>query len=188
MYVSIFLADLPFQLHLSKFEQNNQCGYILKPLCMRRGDKDFDPFVESPMENIVAASLQVKVHLQIESHLFFEFFLSLRLYPGRCSAIASAASTSNLICTGCQRIRWDVDSRRKSSLATRWIPYGTKSRLISKRFEFFFLRSALALLWILRLCFPNWLWFDLVSMTMEIVVWGNGFYPWRHLCQVEIKN
>ncbi|XP_065844956.1 1-phosphatidylinositol 4,5-bisphosphate phosphodiesterase beta-1-like isoform X2 [Oscarella lobularis] len=54
-------CDLPFQLHLGKFEQNNQCGYILKPLCMRRGDKDFDPFVESPMENIVAASLQVKV-------------------------------------------------------------------------------------------------------------------------------
>ena len=37
------------------------CSYLLKPVCMRRPDKEFDPFVESPMDGVVAATLKVKV-------------------------------------------------------------------------------------------------------------------------------
>ncbi|XP_062499193.1 1-phosphatidylinositol 4,5-bisphosphate phosphodiesterase beta-1-like [Corticium candelabrum] len=53
--------DVPFQLHLGKFEFNKSCGYLLKPVCMRRPDKEFDPFVESPMDGVVAATLKVKI-------------------------------------------------------------------------------------------------------------------------------
>ena len=38
------------------------CGsYLLKPVSMRRPDKDFDPFAESPIDSVVAATVKVKV-------------------------------------------------------------------------------------------------------------------------------
>jgi phosphatidylinositol phospholipase C beta len=54
-------CDIPFQLHLGKFEFNRMCGYLLKPVCMRRADKEFDPFAESPIDSVVAATIKVKV-------------------------------------------------------------------------------------------------------------------------------
>jgi len=49
------------QLNLGRFEYNGRCGYLLKPEFMRRRDRQFDPFTESTVDGIVAASLQVKV-------------------------------------------------------------------------------------------------------------------------------
>ncbi len=51
------------QLNLGKFEYNNKCGYLLKPEIMRRTDvnKLFDPFAESPLDGIVAATLKIRV-------------------------------------------------------------------------------------------------------------------------------
>ncbi|XP_062621888.1 1-phosphatidylinositol 4,5-bisphosphate phosphodiesterase classes I and II-like isoform X3 [Saccostrea cucullata] len=53
--------DLAMQLNLGIFEYNNQCGYILKPDFMRRDDRRFDPFAESIMDGVVAATLTIKV-------------------------------------------------------------------------------------------------------------------------------
>jgi len=62
MYKSIFaLADLGMQLNLGRFEYNGRCGYLLKPEFMRRRDRQFDPFTESTVDGIVAATVQVKV-------------------------------------------------------------------------------------------------------------------------------
>jgi len=49
------------QLNLGRFEYNGRCGYLLKPEFMRRLDRQFDPFAESTVDGIVAATVQVKV-------------------------------------------------------------------------------------------------------------------------------
>ncbi|XP_047740285.1 1-phosphatidylinositol 4,5-bisphosphate phosphodiesterase [Hyalella azteca] len=53
--------DLPMQLNQGKFEYNGNCGYLLKPDFMRRMDKSFDPFAESPVDGVIAAQLGVSV-------------------------------------------------------------------------------------------------------------------------------
>ncbi|XP_071832242.1 1-phosphatidylinositol 4,5-bisphosphate phosphodiesterase beta-3-like isoform X33 [Apostichopus japonicus] len=53
--------DLPMQLNLGIFELNGGCGFILKPDFMRRKERDFDPFAESTMDGVVAATLEMKV-------------------------------------------------------------------------------------------------------------------------------
>nr|XP_054759152.1 1-phosphatidylinositol 4,5-bisphosphate phosphodiesterase beta-1-like isoform X2 [Lytechinus pictus] len=53
--------DLPMQLNLGLFNLNGRTGYILKPDFMRRKDRHFDPFAESTMDGIVAATVEVKV-------------------------------------------------------------------------------------------------------------------------------
>eukprot|EP00117_Sycon_ciliatum_P011116 scpid84422/ scgid12726/ 1-phosphatidylinositol 4,5-bisphosphate phosphodiesterase beta-4; Phosphoinositide phospholipase C-beta-4; Phospholipase C-beta-4 len=53
--------DLPMQLNLGKFDYNGRCGYLLKPDVMRRPDRDFDPFAESPIDSVVAASVKITV-------------------------------------------------------------------------------------------------------------------------------
>lgn len=58
------IADLAMQLNLGIFEYNNHCGYILKPDFMRRDDRRFDPFAESIMDGVVAATLTIKVNIQ----------------------------------------------------------------------------------------------------------------------------
>lgn len=57
------IADLAMQLNLGIFEYNNHCGYILKPDFMRRDDRRFDPFAESIMDGVVAATLTIKVNI-----------------------------------------------------------------------------------------------------------------------------
>jgi len=49
------------QLNLGRFEYNGRCGYLLKPEFMRRRDRQFDPFAESTVDGVVAATVQVKV-------------------------------------------------------------------------------------------------------------------------------
>ncbi|XP_013782040.2 1-phosphatidylinositol 4,5-bisphosphate phosphodiesterase-like [Limulus polyphemus] len=53
--------DLPMQLNQGKFEYNGGCGYLLKPDFMRRQDKTFDPFAESPVDGVIAAQCSVRV-------------------------------------------------------------------------------------------------------------------------------
>ncbi|XP_071512073.1 1-phosphatidylinositol 4,5-bisphosphate phosphodiesterase classes I and II-like [Diadema antillarum] len=53
--------DIPMQLNLGLFNKNGRTGYILKPDFMRRKDRYFDPFAESTMDGIVAATVEVKV-------------------------------------------------------------------------------------------------------------------------------
>ena len=53
--------DLPMQLNQGKFEYNGNCGYLLKPEFMRKSDKIFDPFAESPVDGVCAAQLGVSV-------------------------------------------------------------------------------------------------------------------------------
>ncbi|XP_021925998.1 1-phosphatidylinositol 4,5-bisphosphate phosphodiesterase isoform X2 [Zootermopsis nevadensis] len=53
--------DLPMQLNQGKFEYNGNCGYLLKPDFMRRADRSFDPFAESPVDGVIAAQCSVQV-------------------------------------------------------------------------------------------------------------------------------
>ncbi|RXG59788.1 1-phosphatidylinositol 4,5-bisphosphate phosphodiesterase beta-4 [Armadillidium vulgare] len=53
--------DLPMQLNQGKFEYNGNCGYLLKPDFMRRFDKTFDPFAESPVDGVIAAQVAVSL-------------------------------------------------------------------------------------------------------------------------------
>lgn len=54
-------SDLPMQLNQGKFEYNGGCGYLLKPDFMRRKDRVFDPFAESPVDGVIAAQCSVRV-------------------------------------------------------------------------------------------------------------------------------
>ncbi|CAH8495792.1 unnamed protein product [Heterobilharzia americana] len=54
-------ADLAMQLNQGKFEYNGNCGYLLKPEFMRRPERQFDPFSESPMDGVIAATCEVKI-------------------------------------------------------------------------------------------------------------------------------
>lgn len=54
-------ADLALQLNQGKFEYNGNCGYLLKPDFMRRRDRTFDPFSESPVDGVIAAHCSVQV-------------------------------------------------------------------------------------------------------------------------------
>lgn len=54
-------SDLPMQLNQGKFEYNGACGYLLKPDFMRRSDKTFDPFAESPVDGVIAAQCSVRI-------------------------------------------------------------------------------------------------------------------------------
>ena len=54
-------ADLPMQLNQGKFEYNGGCGYLLKPEFMCREDRQFDPFSETGIDGVVAATCEVRV-------------------------------------------------------------------------------------------------------------------------------
>ncbi|XP_059354046.1 1-phosphatidylinositol 4,5-bisphosphate phosphodiesterase beta-4 isoform X2 [Carassius carassius] len=53
--------DLGMQLNQGKFEYNGSCGYLLKPDFMRRADRMFDPFSETPVDGVIAATCSVQV-------------------------------------------------------------------------------------------------------------------------------
>nr|AAS55894.1 phospholipase C beta [Lytechinus pictus] len=53
--------DIGMQLNQGKFEYNGCCGYLLKPDFMRRPDRTFDPFSESPVDGVIAATCSVQV-------------------------------------------------------------------------------------------------------------------------------
>ncbi|XP_057207994.1 1-phosphatidylinositol 4,5-bisphosphate phosphodiesterase beta-4 isoform X1 [Triplophysa rosa] len=55
--------DLGMQLNQGKFEYNGACGYLLKPDFMRRADRMFDPFSETPVDGVIAATCSVQVIL-----------------------------------------------------------------------------------------------------------------------------
>lgn len=59
-------SDIPMQINTAKFEFNGGTGYLLKPWVMTRdragtGGGDFNPFVQSKLEDIVPARLTIKV-------------------------------------------------------------------------------------------------------------------------------
>lgn len=70
-------ADLPMQLNQGKFEYNGSSGYLLKPDFMRRADRSFDPFAESPVDGVIATQCSVQVR-----------FFSLNYNPGHLRFIA----------------------------------------------------------------------------------------------------
>ncbi|KAM9782942.1 1-phosphatidylinositol 4,5-bisphosphate phosphodiesterase beta-4 [Neosynchiropus ocellatus] len=53
--------DLAMQLNQGKFEYNGSCGYLQKPDFMRRSDRMFDPFSETPVDGVIAATCSVQV-------------------------------------------------------------------------------------------------------------------------------
>ncbi|XP_068609743.1 1-phosphatidylinositol 4,5-bisphosphate phosphodiesterase beta-4-like [Brachionichthys hirsutus] len=53
--------DLAMQLNQGKFEYNGSCGFLLKPDFMRRSDRTFDPFSETPVDGVIAATCSVQV-------------------------------------------------------------------------------------------------------------------------------
>uniref|UniRef100_A0A8C7TDM9 Phosphoinositide phospholipase C n=1 Tax=Oncorhynchus mykiss TaxID=8022 RepID=A0A8C7TDM9_ONCMY len=53
--------DLAMQLNQGKYEYNGSCGYLLKPDFMRRSDRMFDPFSETPVDGVIAATCSVQV-------------------------------------------------------------------------------------------------------------------------------
>ncbi|XP_058797020.1 1-phosphatidylinositol 4,5-bisphosphate phosphodiesterase-like isoform X2 [Phymastichus coffea] len=54
-------SDLPMQLNQGKFEYNGSSGFLLKPDFMRRADRSFDPFAESPVDGVIATQCSVQV-------------------------------------------------------------------------------------------------------------------------------
>jgi phosphatidylinositol phospholipase C beta len=54
-------TDLSMQLNQGRFEYNSNCGYLLKPDFMRRDDRMFDPFAETPVDGVIAAQASVQV-------------------------------------------------------------------------------------------------------------------------------
>ena len=62
--------DLPMQLNQGKFEFNGNCGWLIKPEFMRRIDKTFDPFAETPVDGVIAAQCNVQVS-RIPKYLHF---------------------------------------------------------------------------------------------------------------------
>ena len=62
-------SDIPMQMNTAKFEFNGGTGYLLKPWVMTRdragtGGGDFNPFVQSKLEDIVPARLTIKVNVR----------------------------------------------------------------------------------------------------------------------------
>ncbi|XP_063079505.1 1-phosphatidylinositol 4,5-bisphosphate phosphodiesterase beta-4-like isoform X2 [Engraulis encrasicolus] len=53
--------DLSMQLNQGKFEYNGAIGYLLKPDFMRRSDRMFDPFSETPVDGVIAATCSVQI-------------------------------------------------------------------------------------------------------------------------------
>ena len=51
--------------------------FLLKPDFMRRPDRNFDPFSESPVDGVIAAHCSVQV---IFIHLFWGFFVGDLVY------------------------------------------------------------------------------------------------------------
>lgn len=56
------------QLNQGKFEYNGSSGYLLKPDFMRRADRSFDPFAESPVDGVIATQCSVQVICKLFSH------------------------------------------------------------------------------------------------------------------------
>lgn len=54
-------SDLSMQLNQGKFEYNGNSGYLLKPDFLRRSDKYFDPFSESPVDGVIAAFCSIQI-------------------------------------------------------------------------------------------------------------------------------
>ena len=54
-----------------KFEFNGNCGWLIKPEFMRRVDKTFDPFAETPVDGVIAAQCSVQVR---SKHVFLQGF------------------------------------------------------------------------------------------------------------------
>ena len=104
--------DLPFQLNQGKFEYNGNCGYLLKPDFMRRPDRTFDPFAESPVDGVIAAQCAVQVwdhlrinHINISWFYFFGFWMA----PARLSPVSFYQTKKSELmlkstCTVCQPI------------------------------------------------------------------------------------
>lgn len=53
--------DLSMQLNQGKFEYNGNSGLLLKPDFLRRSDKYFDPFSESPVDGVIAAFCSIQI-------------------------------------------------------------------------------------------------------------------------------
>ena len=49
------------QLNQGKFEYNGNSGFLLKPDFLRRSDKYFDPFSESPVDGVIAAFCSIRI-------------------------------------------------------------------------------------------------------------------------------
>lgn len=66
------------QLNQGKFEYNGNSGYLLKPEFMRREDKTFDPFAETPVDGVIAAQCNVQVSppLGLEAYMSGHQFVS----------------------------------------------------------------------------------------------------------------
>lgn len=54
-------SDLGMQLNMGKFEYNGNSGFLLKPDFLRRSDKYFDPFSESPVDGVIAAYCSIRI-------------------------------------------------------------------------------------------------------------------------------
>ena len=82
MSLNFQTPDLSMQLNQGRFEYNGNCGkiiliqlfvcnffifytlfvgYLLKPDFMRRDDRIFDPFAETPVDGVIAAQCTVQV-------------------------------------------------------------------------------------------------------------------------------
>lgn len=70
------------QLNMGIFELNGRCGYILKPECMTKVDKKFDPFAESTVDGIIAGTVSVRVRISPCSLLLVFLFTDCSCWSG----------------------------------------------------------------------------------------------------------
>ena len=57
--------DIGVQVNHGKFEYNGNCGYLLKPEMLRNENRVFDPFAESTVDGVIAASCTVTVSFPV---------------------------------------------------------------------------------------------------------------------------
>lgn len=76
------------QLNQGKFEYNGSSGYLLKPDFMRRADRSFDPFAESPVDGVIATQCSVQVRFSslndnpshFRKYIFLAYLKSRTIY------------------------------------------------------------------------------------------------------------
>jgi len=71
----LIFSDLFMQLNLALFEFNGNTGFLLKPECMRRKDRIFDPF-STRIDGVVSSTLKIRVSLL---YYFFCCYLNIAI-------------------------------------------------------------------------------------------------------------
>lgn len=160
--------DLSMQLNQGRFEYNNNCGYLLKPDFMRRDDRIFDPFAETPVDGVIAAQCSVQVISgQFLSDKKVGTYVEVDMYGLPTDTIRKEFRTKTVPQNGLNPVyNEEIFCFRKVSING---PSG--HQLVNEQF--------------FRLCSPNWLSCDSASTTKTTSSWVKEFCPLK-TCRLAI--